>query len=270
MFNMILFHINIYHLTHWAVVLFVWMVMNYGFSNDRVGVQEIRDLDERKRWVWRRNVVLRSLIGASVVFMLPGFDTKEMVSRLLLFLMTCLIGCELPFIRDLLARSETGNKAIAESEMIHNLIYILLSGLLINQLDNPISFPAVLQDNIKYVALVFIFLATLTFLINGGTYIVRGILDKTGTIPKKEEKVDQLEYNRGRLIGNLERILLFLFVLAGSYEALGFIIAAKGLIRAKEFNDRNFAEYFIIGSLSSALVAVVVGVIVRFFMNKLL
>lgn len=99
---------------------------------------------------------------------------------------------------------------------------------------------------------------------------MRGILDKTGTIPKKDEKVDQLEYNRGRLIGNLERILLFLFVLTGSYEALGFIIAAKGLIRAKEFNDRNFAEYFIIGSLSSALVAVVIGLIVRFFMNKLL
>lgn len=49
----------------------------------------------------------------------------------------------------------------------------------------------------------------------------------------------------------------------GSYEALGLIIAAKGLIRAKEFADRDFAEYFIMGSLASTAVALAVGVALR-------
>jgi len=39
--------------------------------------------------------------------------------------------------------------------------------------------------------------------------------------------------NRGRLIGNLERLVLTLVVVAGSYAALGFLVAAKGLIRSE-------------------------------------
>jgi hypothetical protein len=64
--------------------------------------------------------------------------------------------------------------------------------------------------------------------------------------------LDLAELNRGRLIGNLERILLTIVVAAGSYAALGFLVAAKGLIRSEEFEKRDFTEYFLIGSLTSA------------------
>ena len=40
--------------------------------------------------------------------------------------------------------------------------------------------------------------------------------------------------NAGALIGNLERILTLVFVLIGQYEAVGFIIAAKSLLRFKD------------------------------------
>ena len=38
--------------------------------------------------------------------------------------------------------------------------------------------------------------------------------------------------NAGALIGNLERILTLTFVMIGQYEAVGFIIAAKSLLRS--------------------------------------
>ena len=77
--------------------------------------------------------------------------------------------------------------------------------------------------------------------------------------------VDVEEYNRGRLIGNLERIVLTIVVAAGSYAALAFLVAAKGVVRSDEFEkDRDFAEYFLIGSLSSVLVALCAGIGLRF------
>lgn len=77
--------------------------------------------------------------------------------------------------------------------------------------------------------------------------------------------VDVEEYNRGRLIGNLERILLTIVVAAGSYAALAFLVAAKGVVRSEEFEkSREFAEYFLIGSLASVLVALCAGIILRF------
>ena len=54
--------------------------------------------------------------------------------------------------------------------------------------------------------------------------------------------------------------MMLTMIAVGSYEALAFLIAAKGLIRAKEFEDRAFAEYFIVGSLTSAAVALAVAI----------
>jgi hypothetical protein len=52
---------------------------------------------------------------------------------------------------------------------------------------------------------------------------------------------------------------MLIFVIAGQYEALGFVVAAKGLIRSKEFEDRDFTEYFLLGTLASVLIAVLTG-----------
>jgi hypothetical protein len=152
-----------------------------------------------------------------------------------------------------------------------------------------------------------IFASTLFVVVRGGTYIVRGILRKSGTLPSGRQfndfpeqlpfssrlppapeasgsvtsiaasvdeppqtTIDAKEYNRGRLIGDLERIVLTIVVAAGSYAALAFLVAAKGVVRSDEFDkDRDFAEYFLIGSLSSVLVALCAGIALRFALIRL-
>jgi hypothetical protein len=53
-------------------------------------------------------------------------------------------------------------------------------------------------------------------------------------------------------IGLLERALIFLFVLTGQTAAIGFLIAAKSILRFGEVqDDRRAAEYVIIGTLAS-------------------
>lgn len=72
--------------------------------------------------------------------------------------------------------------------------------------------------------------------------------------------IDRREYNAGRVIGILERWLMYIVVVTtGDLSALGFIIAAKGLARMKQLEDRQFAEYMLVGTLLSAVSAVVVG-----------
>lgn len=76
--------------------------------------------------------------------------------------------------------------------------------------------------------------------------------------------IDQQEYNAGRVIGFLERWLMFLvIVMSGDFNALAFIIAAKGLARMKQLEDRQFAEYMLIGTFLSALCAMLVALFVR-------
>lgn len=58
--------------------------------------------------------------------------------------------------------------------------------------------------------------------------------------------------NAGRLIGLLERGLIFLLVLANQAAAVGFLIAAKSVLRFGSVkDDRAASEYVIIGTLAS-------------------
>ncbi len=63
----------------------------------------------------------------------------------------------------------------------------------------------------------------------------------------------------GALIGLLERALVLTFVLLGQYTAIGLILTAKSIARYKELEDRHFAEYYLIGTLSSMLFAILAG-----------
>ncbi|MFD1067847.1 DUF3307 domain-containing protein [Oceanobacillus locisalsi] len=69
--------------------------------------------------------------------------------------------------------------------------------------------------------------------------------------------------SRGKLIGYLERLLVILLTAVGAYPSIAFIIAAKSIARFKQLDDRNWAEYFLLGTLSSIFLGLVLGLIVQ-------
>jgi hypothetical protein len=74
----------------------------------------------------------------------------------------------------------------------------------------------------------------------------------------------------GATIGVLERILIVVFVLTGSEAAIGFVVAAKTLARFRLLDDRDFAEYYLLGTLASVAVAIVTALIARMALSNLL
>ncbi|WP_022963743.1 hypothetical protein [Halopseudomonas pelagia] len=70
--------------------------------------------------------------------------------------------------------------------------------------------------------------------------------------------------NAGKLIGFLERFLILTFVLLGQWSAIGFLLAAKSIMR---FNDthtarRPVSEYVLLGTLLSFTFSLVTGITV--------
>ena len=77
-------------------------------------------------------------------------------------------------------------------------------------------------------------------------------------------------HGAGKVIGWLERLLVLTFVLIGYYNGIGFVLAAKSLLRygeVKTAEDHEFAEYVIVGTLLSFSVAVLVGIAVRLILG---
>jgi hypothetical protein len=49
--------------------------------------------------------------------------------------------------------------------------------------------------------------------------------------------------------------------MTGSTAAVGFVVAAKTLARFKQLDDRDFAEYYLLGTLASVAVAIGSGLV---------
>jgi len=69
--------------------------------------------------------------------------------------------------------------------------------------------------------------------------------------------------NAGRLIGVIERWLVLTFILIGQFSAVGFLIAAKSILRYRD-GEKIFSktEYVLIGTLLSFGLAVGTGILV--------
>ena len=69
----------------------------------------------------------------------------------------------------------------------------------------------------------------------------------------------------GKWIGVFERILILTFVLTNHFEGIGFLIAAKSILRFNDIkgdNMRKEAEYILIGTLMSFASSILIGLLV--------
>ncbi|SHI62065.1 DUF3307 domain-containing protein [Flavobacterium terrae] len=70
--------------------------------------------------------------------------------------------------------------------------------------------------------------------------------------------------NAGKVIGILERILVLTFVIIGKLEIIGFMIAAKSILRYKDTNTIK-TEYVLIGTMLSFGIAMLAGLLIERF-----
>ncbi|APY11762.1 hypothetical protein BWZ22_11175 [Seonamhaeicola sp. S2-3] len=76
-------------------------------------------------------------------------------------------------------------------------------------------------------------------------------------------KNNQSLKDAGKYIGILERILVFIFIIADHWEAVGFLITAKSVFRfgdLKESKSRQLTEYILIGTLISFGIAIITAI----------
>jgi hypothetical protein len=75
---------------------------------------------------------------------------------------------------------------------------------------------------------------------------------------------DHGNFHSGELIGWLERGLMLLFVVMSQYEAIGFLIAAKSILRFNEASSGSEkSEYVLTGTLLSLTIALLLGILIQ-------
>lgn len=107
-------------------------------------------------------------------------------------------------------------------------------------------------------------MSAVVFMAASGNRVVRLVLDAAGVSRTSESAL-----KGGRLLGPLERLIVFAIVLAGDPAAAAIVITGKGLLRFPEIRSEarhpgpdSVTEYFLIGTFVSLLIASLLAVVV--------
>lgn len=95
------------------------------------------------------------------------------------------------------------------------------------------------------------------------TSIIMQTIFSKWNISKLNKDNDSLK-DAGMYIGVLERLLVFVFIVAGHWEAVGFLITAKSVFRFGDLSaskERQLTEYVLIGTLISFGFAIITSLI---------
>ena len=83
----------------------------------------------------------------------------------------------------------------------------------------------------------------------------------------KDDSQGENKENGGKSIGIYERIIILTFVLMGQYEAIGFLITGKSIIRFVNKDEHIRSEYVLLGTMMSYMFAIVIGVLIKLLLK---
>lgn len=136
-----------------------------------------------------------------------------------------------------------------------------------------------LDPNIVNSPSVLLFITAIVFITTPASIIIKTFVSQWTTALSKQNPNDptiripsnsQIDttslQNAGKIIGILERLFVFTFILTHHWEAIGFLIAAKSVFRfgdLKESKDLKLTEYVLIGTLLSFGIAIGTGLLIK-------
>jgi len=152
-------------------------------------------------------------------------------------------------------------EAFAGDQALHGVVLLLAGSVLLRYVE-----PRLLMTRAEFlpsITAVGVVVSAFAFNWGGGGAVVHGVLARL-RLPEDlaAGTGDPGVPGSGRFIGILERMILLILVILGQWAGIGFILAAKSLARFRELDSRPFAEYYLVGTLTSLLVAVATGLVV--------
>ena len=138
-------------------------------------------------------------------------------------------------------------------QSLHLIVLILIWGYLNN------AYPIIsIFSNTKIMVL----LTSILTLMYPASIMIRNVISKWRPDTSLVIQKNQTLPDAGQLIGFLERFLVFVFIMTGKWEGVGFLLAAKSVFRfgdLKEARDMKLTEYVLIGTLLSFGIAICIA-----------
>lgn len=161
---------------------------------------------------------------------------------------------------DYIKEIKTGGMESAKVMVIDQALH--LTGLLLIVLYVKLTLPIIVFTGIGYKAI--IVLAAFSIIVLGSGHFIGRYMKEI--FEENDMPAEGLK-NGGKLIGQLERMLVLILILIGQPLGIGFLVAAKSILRFERSKVQLIAEYVIIGTLLSFTLAIAFSSLAVWAMN---
>ncbi|MHA8066712.1 hypothetical protein V7S76_08515 [Aquirufa sp. ROCK2-A2] len=93
-----------------------------------------------------------------------------------------------------------------------------------------------------------------------------GKITERASVSFTKSSKEFLPDKNGLWIGVFERIIILTFVLLNEYEAIGFLITGKSIIRFSKNDENKKSEYILLGTMISYGSTIIIGVIIKYLL----
>jgi len=236
----------------WLLLFTAHVLGDFAFQNDCLAKAKCK-------WYW---LLVHTIILTVVAFAITGVFSLLLyvylfVSHIVIDALKCGLG-------------KDGVKTFIADQCGHLIVLTLLAYLFA-----PLLPDSVWAEYLQWYLPAAVFISGLVLAVNAGNVLISKAVTPFLQEISSEESECEIKpglTNGGKLIGQLERFLTFLLILVGQFGAIGFLFAAKSILRFGEIRNseqRKQAEYIIIGTFMSFSWAVSVSIATKYILTHL-
>ena len=145
------------------------------------------------------------------------------------------------------------------NQLIH---FALLIGMnYIFKLENSVSNLYLKLEGYENFKTIILYISVFSIIFEPASVLIRKLFISIS--PKTYPKAYSEELKAGNIIGKLERTIIAILLLNNQFGLIGFVLTAKSIARFKQMENRDFAEKYLIGTLTSFLIVLVTVLILK-------
>ena len=139
------------------------------------------------------------------------------------------------------------------NQLIH---FVLLIGMnYIFNLENSVSNLYINLQGYENFKTIILYISVFSIIFEPASVFIRKLFTSISSKTYPKENLEELK--AGNIIGKLERMIIAILLLNNQFGVIGFVLTAKSIARFKQMENRDFAEKYLIGTLTSFLIVLI-------------
>lgn len=245
---------------YFLIYLLMHILGDYYFQNEQLAELKSKKITK----LMQHNVIY--LITCLVVI-LPIFSMEIVLSVIVISIMHAGIDVAKYFYIRIFSELDSSERMVYIVDQTSHLFCLIIMAYFMTINNSVIHVVPILNDFFRVIGInmakALSWFIMVLFIFKPVNVTIKQVLSiyRPNESTKKTEEGDK---KTGAFIGSLERLIILIFLSMNQFSAIGLVLTAKSVARYNKITeDKVFAEYYLLGTLLSTVLAIIIFVVLK-------